>query len=85
MMKYGQYAVESIEADKVKLLFSEDESIVELLSATDFPFVVKEGDLVSIQLNECETAHVITLLEKETEAMRTKVSDMLEKLKSKNK
>jgi hypothetical protein len=85
MMKNGQYTIESIEDDHVKLLLSEDESVFELLPITAFAFTVKEGDIVSVELSECGTVVTISLLQKETDEMRNKVSNLLEKLLNKNK
>lgn len=84
-MKNGQYTVESIENNHVKLLLFEDESIFELLPISSFSFKVKEGDIVSVELSECGTNVAISLLQKETDDMRNKVSDLLDKLLNKNK
>ncbi|MBE1556355.1 DUF3006 family protein [Sporosarcina limicola] len=83
MIRTGKYTVESIENDQVKLLSKEDETIAELLPVESFSFEIKEGDIVSVESNGSESGFEITLLETETNEMKSKVGDLLEKLKNK--
>lgn len=77
-MKAGTYTVESIEEGKVKLLYRQDESIEALLPASSFDFDVKEGDLISIQLEDGKRR--ITYLQKETEDVKAYVKSLREQL-----
>ena len=77
-MKPGMYTVESIEEGRVKLLYRKDESIEEFLPVSSFDFAVKEGNLVSIQLEDGKQC--ITYLQKETEDVKAYVKSLRERL-----
>ena len=82
-MKEGIYTVDSIEKGLVKVLYRPNEAIEELIPVSDFPFEVREGDIVEIKSSNDNMK--ITYLEKETENIKAYVKSLREKLLNKNR
>lgn len=82
-MESGVYTVESIESATVKLLYRQDEMIVELIPLEQFPDGIKEGDIVEVK----DTAEglSITYLEEETKAIRERVRALRAELLDRSK
>ena len=82
-MKNGVYTVESIELGTVKLLYRQDEMIVELIPLEQFPNGIKEGDLVEVKA----TAEGLDIkyLEEETKAIRERVRALRDELLDRSK
>jgi hypothetical protein len=82
-MQNGKYVVDSIEGSLVKLLYSENEKIEEVISISEFTHEVKQGDVVDIQFTNNQMQS--TLLEDETKQRREHAKRLMEKLINKNK
>lgn len=82
-MREGIYTVESIEKGFVKVLYRPNEAIEEIIPVNDFPFEVREGDIVEIKSSNGNMK--ITYLEKETENVKAYVKSLREKLLNKSK
>jgi hypothetical protein len=82
-MRNGKYVVDSIENSLVKLLYSENEEIEEVISIGHFTHEIKQGDIVDIQFinNQIKS----TFLEDETKQRREHAKRLMEKLINKNK
>ena len=82
-MRNGKYVVDSIENSLVKLLYSENEEIEEVISINQFTHEIKQGDVVDIQFTDNQMKS--TLLEDETRQRREHAKRLMEKLMNKNK
>jgi len=82
-MKSGIYTVDAIEKGLVKVLYRTDESIEELISLNEFPFEVKEGDIVEITV--LDGGIKASYLKENTEDVKAYVKSLKEKLLNKNK
>ena len=82
-MQNGKYVVDSIENSLVKLLYSENEKIEEVISINQFTHEIKQGDVVDIQFTDNQMKS--TLLEDETRQRREHAKRLMEKLMNKNK
>ena len=82
-MRNGKYVVNSIENSLVKLLYSENEEIEEVISINRFTHEIKQGDVVDIQFADNQMKS--TLLEDETKQRREHAKRLMEKLMNKNK
>jgi len=79
----GNYVVESIENGLVKLLFSKDEKIEEIITKEKFHYPIKQGDILKIKI---VNGKLISMpLESETEKKREQSKSLMEKLINKNK
>ena len=81
-MRNGKYVVDSIEGSLVKLLYSENEEIEEVISINQFSHKIKQGDIVDIQFTDNQMNS--TLLEEETIKRREYAASLMEKLRNKN-
>ncbi len=82
-MQNGKYVVDSIEGSLVKLLYSENEKVEEVISISEFTHEVKQGDVVDIQFTDNQIQS--TVLEDETRQRREHAKRLMEKLINKNK
>ena len=82
-MESGVYTVESIESATVKLLYRQDEMIVELIPLEQFPDGIKEGDLVEVKATA--EGLDIAYLENETKAIRERVRALRAELLDRSK
>lgn len=81
MMK--KYTLDQISDGQYVFLERENEENQLLIPAADINVKIAEGDVVLI--SQSESGYEIEVLTEETEIMHEKVSDLLEKLKNKNK
>lgn len=81
MMK--KYTLDQISDGQYVFLERENEENQLLIPAADINVIIAEGDVVLI--SQSESGYEIEVLTEETEIMHEKVSDLLEKLKNKNK
>lgn len=80
-MRQGKYIVDSIENGLVKLLFSGDEGIEEVVTLDEFKHPIKQGDVININI---ENGKLISIpLESETRHRREQAESLLERLKKK--
>ena len=82
-MRNGKYVVDSIENSLVRLLYSENEEIEEVINISQFTHEIKQGDVVDIELIDNQMKS--TLLEDETKQRRVHAKWLMEKLINKNK
>ena len=82
-MRNGKYIVNSIENSLVKLLYSKNEEMEEVINISQFTHEVKQGDVVDIQFADNQMKS--TLLEDETKQRREHAKRLMEKLINKNK
>ena len=80
-MRDGKYIIDSIENGLVKLLYSEDETIEEMVNINLFNHPLKQGDVINIKI--VDENLISEILEDETNLRREKARLMLEKLKKK--
>ena len=82
-MKSGKYVIESIENDLVKLLFSDNEEMEELVLTGQFNHPVKPGDILDIKMENGKwTSNPLPV---ETEKRREQAKTLLEKLINRSK
>jgi hypothetical protein len=82
-MQNGKYVVDSIENSLVKLLYSENEKIEEVININQFTHEIEQGDVVDIQFidNQMKSA----FLEDETRQRKEHAKRLMEMLMNKNK
>jgi hypothetical protein len=80
-MRDGKYVIDSIESGLVKLLFSEDETIEEIVNQDQFIHTINQGDVLNIKIENGKLISVA--LEAETRQRREQAERLLEKLKKK--
>ena len=80
-MRQGKYIIDSVENGLVKLLYSEDETIEEVVSIDEFNHPIKQGDVINIKIEN--EKFISKPLESETEQRREKAKQLLERLKKK--
>jgi ribosomal 50S subunit-recycling heat shock protein len=82
-MRNGKYVVDSIENSLVKLLYSKNEEIEEVINISRFTHEIKQGDVVDIQFADNQMKS--TILEDKTKQRREHSKRLMEKLINKNK
>lgn len=83
IIRNGKYIIDSIESGLVKLLFSEDETLEEVLNIDHFSHPIKDGNVINIDF---ENGKLLSyFFEDETHKRREQAKSLLEKLKNKIK
>lgn len=77
-MLEGNYIIDSIENGIVKLLYSDDETIEEVVNKELFIHPIKQGDILKIKFVNEKLVSIV--FESETEERRKQAKNLLEKL-----
>ena len=81
MIKYQRYTLDRIEDGFYVFLLSDDERQELVIAVAEISAELAEGDIV--ELRKTEGVYEVRVLQQETDDMKKKVTDLLEKLKNK--
>lgn len=82
-MNTNRYTLDCFDEDYAVLLLKDDESQQKLVERSKLESYAKEGDILDVEWNPDGSFKEASVLEAETDDRRTKVSDLIEKLKNK--